>query len=263
MTAASHVSVGRVRYEPGFRQATHTDDRVQISVVLKGSLVERVGRREAHAGPLGLVVKARGVEHADDYGASGVLIGSLALEGDEGERLLDAGASFPAWRWSHGSPALRPLLRLVDRVAGARSALDADDADVLDVLALVSAPPPPEVRGLPPAWLARVRERFDDGERPRLGIAAAQAGVHPVYLARAFRRWFGCSVSTYLSRARVGHAARLLASPGTPLTHVALTAGFSDHAHLCRRFKEATGLTPSRYRALAAPARPAVEVPPR
>ena len=257
----SAVSVARVRYGPGFRQARHADDRVQVSLVLAGRLVERVGRREEHAGPLSLVVKARGVEHADRYGVRGVLIGSLALEGSEGERLLDAGGSIPDWQWSSASPALRSMLRLVDRVQGPRGAFEADDPDVLDVLAAVTSPASDRAPRVPPAWIARVREQFDDGEIAPVRAVAARAGVHPVYLARAFRRWFGCSMSAYLRHARVSRAAALLPAGGTTLTHVAAAAGFSDHAHFCHRFRDATGLTPGRYR--AALSRPSVDVPPR
>lgn len=259
----SVVSVARVRYGPGFHQTMHADDRVQISVVLAGRLVERVGRVEEHASPLSLVVKARGVEHADTYGAGGVLIGSLALEGAEGERLLDRRTPLPDWQWSNTSVALRSMLRLVDRVTDARGAFDADDADVLDVLASVTVRSPPTVAGVPPAWITRVREQFDDGDLPRVGIVAGQAGVHPVYLARVFRRWYGCSVSTYLQRVRVARSAALLPARPASLAHLASSMGFSDQAHFCRRFKDATGMTPGRYRALTAPARPARDVPPR
>jgi AraC family transcriptional regulator len=257
----SAVSVARVRYGSGFRQTRHADDRIQISVVLDGRLVERVGSRDERAGPLSLVVKARGVEHADDYGSSGVLIGSLALEGNEGERLLDGAAAIPDWLWSNVSPALRSMLRLVDRVPGARGAFEADDPDVLDVLAAVTSTAPGRASRVPPAWIAQVREQFDDGELGRVRTVAARAGVHPVYLARAFRRWFGCSVSAYLRHTRVARSAGLLTGD-TSLTHVAATAGFSDHPHFCHRFRDATGLTPGRYRALASRSRPAVDLPP-
>ena len=39
---------------------------------------------------------------------------------------------------------------------------------------------------------------------------------------------------------------------GHPLAAVACDAGFADQAHLTRVFKAAFGLTPARYRALAA-----------
>lgn len=257
----SAVSVTRVRYAPRYQQARHTDDRVQISVVLRGTLRERVGRLEERAGPLSVVVKARGVEHADTYGTGGVLIGSLALEGDEGERLLEIGRPLPSWLWSPASPALRPMLRLVDRLQTPRHAMDPDDPDVLDVLAAVTCGGRDRSR-VPPSWLMRVRERFDDGDHVSVRLAAVDAGVHPVYLARAFRRWFGCSISTYLQGRRISRSASLL-DAGTTITHAACAAGFTDHPHLCHRFKEATGLTPGRYRQVVAPARPAIDVPAR
>jgi AraC-like DNA-binding protein len=46
--------------------------------------------------------------------------------------------------------------------------------------------------------------------------------------------------------------ARGLLPGGQPLADVAAEAGFADQAHFTRMFKAALGLTPARYRALAA-----------
>ena len=181
--------VARVRYAPDLRQPRHADDAIQISLVLGGGLVERAGAREERAGPLSLVVKARGVEHADAYGPEGAL-------------LFQPGAA--------------------------------------------------------PAWLQRVRERLDEEDAVRVGAAARDAGVHPVYLARCFRRWYGCSVAGYLQRVRLRRSATLMHRGAYTLGRVAHEAGFADQAHFGHRFREATGLTPGRFRALAAPSAPAI-----
>jgi AraC family transcriptional regulator len=87
----------------------------------------------------------------------------------------------------------------------------------------------------------------------RLGEMAAELGTDPAYLARAFRRQMGCTMSAYRRRVWVREAAHLLASTDAPLTHAALEAGFADQSHLCRVFKVELGLTPQAYRALAGP----------
>jgi len=105
-------------------------------------------------------------------------------------------------------------------------------------------------RRLMPPWLRRVRERLHDehASAPPLARIAAEAGVHPVYLARAFRQQIGCSPGAYLRRCRLLHAARALARSGRPLADIALDCGFSDQAHFCREFRRGYGMTPSDYR---------------
>jgi AraC family transcriptional regulator len=81
---------------------------------------------------------------------------------------------------------------------------------------------------------------------------AAEAGVHPGYLAAAFRRHFGCTPGGYVRRQRVALTCRHLSDSDTPLADVALLAGFADQSHFTRVFKRQTGLTPAAYRKLTA-----------
>jgi AraC family transcriptional regulator len=78
------------------------------------------------------------------------------------------------------------------------------------------------------------------------------ATVHPVALARAHRRHFGCSITDRTRKRRVREAADLLGAPDESLSTVAFATGFSDQAHLTRVFKRETGTTPGRFRALLA-----------
>ena len=73
-------------------------------------------------------------------------------------------------------------------------------------------------------------------------------GVHPVTLARGFRKAYGCSVGAYLRWLRVARAARRLAETEAPLAEVALAAGFADQSHFSNVFRRETGLSPSQFR---------------
>jgi AraC family transcriptional regulator len=110
---------------------------------------------------------------------------------------------------------------------------------------------PARARRAPP-WLESVRERVREhlDERVTLSDLAADAGVHPAYLARSFRRRYGMSVGEYTRRARLSWAAAQLTSTDTPLAALAAEAGFADQSHFTRAFKRHTGLTPARYRAV-------------
>jgi AraC family transcriptional regulator len=97
----------------------------------------------------------------------------------------------------------------------------------------------------------RARELIESqlNRTPSLSSLAAEAGCHPVTLARAFRRSFGCSIGGYIRRRRLEEAGRMLQQTDTPISIVALRTGFSDQAHLTRALRRASGRTPGALRA--------------
>jgi AraC-like DNA-binding protein len=122
-------------------------------------------------------------------------------------------------------------------------------ADVLAVVAGVPAEAKHTARA--PRWLTRVRSAIDDsGAWPTVGELAALGSVHRVYLAKQFRRFYGCAVSDYVRRRRVQLAAQHMLRSAVSLSEIAHDAGFSDHAHMCRAFRNETGITPRSFRQL-------------
>ena len=96
-------------------------------------------------------------------------------------------------------------------------------------------------------------EALIDGDHPSAQDSTALAkavGVHPVYLARLFRRCHGVGISGYRRRRKVRSAIHRLAAPGVSLSEVAHSLGFSDQSHFGREFKGELGITPGRYRRL-------------
>jgi AraC family transcriptional regulator len=85
-----------------------------------------------------------------------------------------------------------------------------------------------------------------------VGSIAAAAGVHPVHLARAFRRFCGATPGQFLLSVRLDRAARLLAVNGLSVAEIALECGFADQSHLTRQFRRAFGMPPARFRTEAA-----------
>jgi AraC family transcriptional regulator len=104
--------------------------------------------------------------------------------------------------------------------------------------------------GSGPTWVIRAREILhDDPTAPvSLGALAQAVGVHPVTLARGFRRTYGCSVGEYLRHLRIVEAARQLNDSDLPLATIATSAGFADQSHFSNVFKQQTGLSPSAFR---------------
>jgi len=102
-----------------------------------------------------------------------------------------------------------------------------------------------------PQWLIDARDLVHDRFNKSLTLTqiAEHVGVHPVHLAREFKRAFGWTVREYVRRLRVDFVSRHLSS-GAPLSDLALQSGFADQSHLTRVFKRITGQTPRRLRAM-------------
>lgn len=244
------IEVCEHRYSPGLRQTRHSHPEASVTMLLAGSIVERVGHSEEIARPLSIVVKPADTEHADVFGDQGAHTIQIVLSADSAEELSRAAAASDSWRWIHAGPSVAAFLALLRefRVNGPESTRLRDAA--IEAISAVADGPAP-TRATAPTWISLVREVLDDDNAPHsVSALAAAAGVHPVYLARQFRRWFGCSITDYVRRRKVQHAARHIAGSCASLSAVSYDSGFADQAHMCRVFKAETGLTPGSFRAL-------------
>ena len=102
----------------------------------------------------------------------------------------------------------------------------------------------------PPSWFRRVKDRLHAQFRDnlRVGDLAAEAGVHPVHLARVFRTQEGQTPGRYVQRLRVRAACERLRDRDMPLAWVAAGCGFADQSHLTRTFRSLVGVTPGTFR---------------
>jgi AraC family transcriptional regulator len=103
----------------------------------------------------------------------------------------------------------------------------------------------------PPRWLKEARDNVmaNISEPPSLNTLAQAVGVHPVSLAREFRRHYRCTIGEYVRQLRIDAACEELSSSDTPLSVVAMNAGFYDQSHFANTFRRYTGKTPTQYRA--------------
>lgn len=119
------------------------------------------------------------------------------------------------------------------------------EEQVLEVVAAL-APNTWEVSGPAPAWLRRAEDYLNEefSLPSTLKDVGDAAGVHPVHLAKTFKRYKGCTVGTYIRRLRLAKA--LLS--GASLGEAAVQAGFYDQNHMCRVAKRELGSTPLQFR---------------
>ena len=89
----------------------------------------------------------------------------------------------------------------------------------------------------------RIAAAVEEGSSLSLGELAAAIGLHPSYLVRSVRRSTGLTPHALVIQRRLGRARDLL-SRGMPAAQAAVTAGFSDQAHMIRMFRRHFGVTP-------------------
>lgn len=101
-----------------------------------------------------------------------------------------------------------------------------------------------------PNWLKQTRDFLHAhfAEKVSLDAIAAEAGVHPSHLVRAFRQHFHCTIGDYLRDLRIQRARHYLTYSEMPLGEIALAMGYNDQSHFTTSFKRQTGIAPGEYR---------------
>lgn len=238
-------------YPPLSRQPVHTHTFASMSFILAGNYLERTGRQERTRRPSTLVFHPADECHAVEYHDE-VRILSVRIDPRRFAQIREHSTAFGSSA-TYRSPAITRLGRLVHREFRRR-----DTAWALAIEALVFELVVEASRGLAeaarckaPRWLARVEEYLHShfSETIALEPLARLAGVHPVHLARVFRKQKGCTVGQYLREVRIEFALRQLTQTAMPLSDIAAAAGFADHSHFTRVLKARLGVTPSEYRA--------------
>jgi AraC family transcriptional regulator len=106
-------------------------------------------------------------------------------------------------------------------------------------------------RGCLVAWqVVRVRDYVDGNlHRPiHVRDLCAVARLSPAHFSRKFKLSFGETPLAYVNRMRLKKACHLMITSKATLSEIALRAGFSDQAHLCRQFKRAFSQSPATWR---------------
>lgn len=248
---AAGLMLRETSHAPHQKLPLHLHEAPHFCFGLDGRCAERIGRRSVDCVPGVLEFHPAGTTHSSTWCASGGRCFTVTL----GTRWVERIAALDtADRPYEGmlSARHRPLATRLHR-----ELLDATSASplVLEGLTLTllgEATRQREVtaRGAPPAWLVRAEEFLRESAfaSVRAEDAARVAGVHPVVLARGFRRRHGVTVGEFVRRLRVDRAADLLARTMLPLSRIAQDCGFADHAHFTRTFRRERHLSPSEFR---------------
>ena len=224
----------------------HSHDDAHFVLATHGRYVTTAAGPETE-GPV-LVFNPPGVVHRDRFVDAGGYFLAVSFAPDDWRALADAGrgAAIDALRLT-GPAARRAALRLT------RSLLARDgEALSLEGLSLelaAQALAPASDGDKRPSWLDRAETYLADAFDQPISVAnlAEIAGVHPVHLARGYRRWLGAAPGDRLRTRRLERAADLLMRGRDPIGEIALACGFCDQSHLNRQFLKAYGVTPGEF----------------
>jgi AraC-like DNA-binding protein len=250
-TANLHFDVSV--YSGGVPYPRHRHDELQLSLILRGAVSETVRGLNEIGRALSVVSKDSGLYHADDFPREGAKIARLSLPKAIMNDLLDGDRRIDGWKWTHDPRIARPFLSLVRRAKDqSLKSFAACDPDVIDLLAAFTARAPARDPGEPPAWLRQTMTDLRDTWRPGMKVSdvAHRAGVHPVYLARCVRRWYGTGIGNELRRLRLASTVAMLTQGKPTVSSIAHANGYSDEPHFCRATHQMLGMTPRRLRSL-------------
>jgi AraC family transcriptional regulator len=237
-------------YPPGLRTAPHAHDVTSLVFGLSGELEQSHGSRTGALLPHTMLVLPRGVVHSDQVGQDGCACLFVSLGGDKLEAIQRYTPVLESVRFSSGGH-ISLLARALYHESWCQDSVSplAVEGLVYQLLArLAREPGPGDERTAP--WLASLRDRLESefAHPPALAELAREAGLHPAYLARAFARKFGISVSGFIRVRRIEWAMDQLRHSKEPVAEIAVAAGFFDQSHFTRCFKRTVGTTPARFR---------------
>src|SRR5688572_29624761 len=233
------MTVHEVRYPSGWSVPAHAHARDNLSFVVEGAMMEDTTAGPSHVlRTCDAILKPRGTVHSNCCGPDGAR--TLVIE------FADEATAMPVYAVLGAPQTLRALLRAARllHIAPCEAAEDVREI-VIETLARVPSPSSRDAARDGCRWLARTVGLLHAGFAApvRVQDLAREAHLHPVYLARAFRRRHGCSITAYRRQLQVAHAARRLAGSDEPLASVALRSGFADQSHLCRAFRAMAGVS--------------------
>jgi AraC-like DNA-binding protein len=100
----------------------------------------------------------------------------------------------------------------------------------------------------PDRILQYIEAHFEEPIAPHDVAAALHYSL--CHVAHVARRTLGVPVKDLIMRRRMEAARRLLEESDMPISHIAAQVGFADLAYFSRRFAQATGAPPTRWRKL-------------
>lgn len=240
-------------YASGLKMGVHSHEPAYFSFVLRGAYTERCGRQTRTCVPASLISHPPDGSHAvafhnEDVGIFRIEIKPhrLAYMREHSPGLMQAPEDFRGSLTANLAMRLYAEFRHMDSFSPL-----AVEGLVLELVAEASRNGSEGPESRRPRWLEQAREILHEqcADSLTLSHLATEVGVHPIYLARSFRKHYRCTVGEYVRRLRVETACREITASRKSLSEIATAAGFCDQSHFSNTFKRYTGMTPAEFRA--------------
>lgn len=239
-------------YPPETRIGKHSHRLPYFNLILEGAYDETHAGRVRECRPAMLFFHPEGESHSDRFLGKRSRIFRLEIGRRWLERARECAVELGRPAALRSGDAVRLASRLHRELYATDAASPLRVEGLLFEIVAEVAGYKPEGRGpAAPRWLGRAKEliRANFSESISPVRVAETVGVHPIHLAREFRRHCGQSIGEYVRTLRVEFACREIRETRKPFLEIAAAAGFADQAHFARTFKRLTGLTPGQYRA--------------
>jgi AraC family transcriptional regulator len=251
-----HEAVGlrmlEAEYKPYVKLPRHSHASARFSVLLQGTITETHAKKSLEWKPLSFGFNLAEEEHTTSVHGMGARFLIIEVTPEWLERASGCSTIFDGstviqggmLTWL-GSRLHKEVLR-PDEISPL-----AIEGIVLEMMAETSREHTKRLgESQLPRWLERARELIEARFAESLSLAsiAESVEVHPVHLARTFRRNYGRTIGDYVRSLRVQFVCEQLSASEATFSEIAQAAGFSDQAHLSRTFKQFTGMTPAQFR---------------
>jgi AraC family transcriptional regulator len=238
-------------YAPGVRLPKHSHTSACFSVTLQGTLSENYGQRSLEWKPFSVGFNAPDEEHSNFIHGAGARFFLVEISPAWLRHVSEYSNSLKQSFVFQGGPLAYLGLRLYREAAQIDGVSQlAIEGLLLEIVAESSRRDNGSMLDKYPRWLQQALELIHAHFTEALTVTAIaqRVGIHPVHLARVFRRHQRCTIAEYVRQLRLEFVCRELSASDLSLADIAANAGFYDQGHLSRVFKRSTHMTPTQYR---------------
>ncbi len=211
------LTLTETEYVPGHRLPNHAHEYPFFSLLVRGTFLEEFERGRRECVPTSLVFYPELEPHQEAFGPDGGRAFHVELGDPWLTRMREHGMTYAPGSSETLTGRLNLLMTRLHAWFMTRDVEISAEEIALEMFADITHTRGVGVERAAPPWLERIRDVLHQRCCGVVSVTefADEAGVHPVHAARVFRKH-----------------------------------GFSDQAHLTRRFKELVGVPPREYRRL-------------
>jgi AraC family transcriptional regulator len=249
--ATAGLVMTEIAYSAKSRLSEHYHENAHFCFVLQGSYTESAYKQVLECEPFTLTFRPAGEIHEDKFNNKDVRVFTIEIPPQWIERLQQDSIYLKHSINFQRGAVTRLSERLVKEFYGMETAANLImEGLTLEMIAETARRSTQNATRSIPPWLKKAKDLIHSSFKENLTLdqIALEVGVHPIHLANVFRQKYNCTVGEYIRELRIQYACREVTKGETPLSIIALEAGFANQGHFSSTFKRITGFTPMAYR---------------